>query len=91
MIMLILYLLYDYNFELVFIWKRNEREWIWVCYVNEGYVCFWEYFFDEFIDKWMLKVEILWVVIRYIKYLESLLDVGKDSKEDKNNEGVEKR
>lgn len=39
----------------------------------------------------MLKVEILWVVIRYIKYLESLLDVGKDSKEDKNNEGVEKR
>lgn len=78
--MLIFYLLYDYNFELVFICKRNERECICVWYVNEGYVCFCEYLFDEFIDKWMLKVEMLWVVIRYIKYLESLLDVGKDEK-----------
>lgn len=89
--MLIFYLLYDYNLEFVFIRKCNEREWIRVCYVNEGYVCFWEYFLDEFIDKRMLKVEIFWVVIRYIKYLESLLDVSKEDKRDKMDLEVEKR
>lgn len=59
-------------------------------HVNEGYARLREHLPDEPTDKRMSKVETLRAAIRYIKHLESLLDVGKDSKQDK-NEGAEKR
>lgn len=83
--------LYDYNLEPAFIRKRNERERIRVRHVNEGYARLREHLPDEPTDKRMSKVETLRAAIRYIKHLESLLDVGKDSKQDKNNEGAGKK
>ena len=82
--------LYDYNLEPAFIRKRNERERIRVRHVNEGYARLREHLPDEPTDKRMSKVETLRAAIRYIKHLESLLDVGKDEKQDKTKE-VEKR
>ncbi|KAL9984164.1 hypothetical protein ACROYT_G006431 [Oculina patagonica] len=83
--------LYDYNLEPAFIRKRNERERIRVRHVNEGYARLREHLPDEPTDKRMSKVETLRAAIRYIKHLESLLDVGKDGKQDKNTEETEKR
>ena len=55
-------------------------------HVNEGYARLREHLPDEPTDKRMSKVETLRAAIRYIKHLESLLDVGKDGKQDKNTE-----
>ncbi|XP_022786173.1 achaete-scute homolog 3-like [Stylophora pistillata] len=83
--------LYDYNLEPAFIRKRNERERIRVRHVNEGYARLREHLPDEPTDKRMSKVETLRAAIRYIKHLESLLDVGKDEKQDKNAADTEEK
>lgn len=83
--------LYDYNLEPAFIRKRNERERIRVRHVNEGYARLREHLPDEPTDKRMSKVETLRAAIRYIKHLESLLDVSKDNKQDKASSDTEKR
>lgn len=83
--------LYDYNLEPAFIRKRNERERIRVRHVNEGYARLREHLPDEPTDKRMSKVETLRAAIRYIKHLESLLDVSKEDKRDKTDSEAEKR
>lgn len=83
--------LYDYNLEPAFIRKRNERERIRVRHVNEGYARLREHLPDEPTDKRMSKVETLRAAIRYIKHLESLLDVSKEEKREKTDTEAEKR
>ena len=82
--------LYDYNLEPAFIRKRNERERIRVRHVNEGYARLREHLPDEPTEKRMSKVETLRAAIRYIKQLESMLDVNIGSKDRKKAEELDK-
>lgn len=82
--------LYDYNLEPAFIRKRNERERIRVRHVNEGYARLREHLPDEPTEKRMSKVETLRAAIRYIKQLESMLNLKADTNDNKEIEKHDK-
>ena len=59
-------------------------------HVNEGYARLREHLPDEPTEKRMSKVETLRAAIRYIKQLESMLDVNIGSKDRKKAEELDK-
>lgn len=73
---------YECPFEPAFIQKRNERERQRVRCVNQGYAKLREHLPGQSADKRLSKVETLRAAIRYIKYLQGLVetdDVGLNS------------
>ena len=66
--------LHELGFETGFIRKRNERERMRVRTVNEGYARLRDHLPLEVSEKRMSKVETLRAAIKYIKYLQELLD-----------------
>lgn len=66
--------LHEFGFETGFIRKRNERERMRVRTVNEGYARLRDHLPLEVSEKRMSKVETLRAAIKYIKYLEEVLD-----------------
>lgn len=67
--------LYDCPFEPVLIQKRNERERQRVRCVNQGYAKLRNHLPGQNQDKRLSKVETLRAAIRYIKYLQELVDM----------------
>lgn len=65
---------YECPFEPAFIQKRNERERQRVKCVNQGYAKLRDHLPDASADKRLSKVETLRAAIRYIKYLQSLVE-----------------
>lgn len=55
--------------EYVLILWRNERERNWVKLVSDGFVILCKYIFIILVNKKLFKVEMLCIVIDYIKYL----------------------
>ena len=66
--------LHDFGFETGFIRKRNERERMRVRTVNEGYARLRDHLPLEISEKRMSKVETLRAAIKYIKYLQEILE-----------------
>ncbi|XP_028925531.1 achaete-scute homolog 5 [Ornithorhynchus anatinus] len=66
--------IYDYPFEPAFIQKRNERERQRVKCVNEGYARLRGHLPGTVSEKRLSKVETLRAAVRYIKYLQDLLN-----------------
>ncbi|XP_037535848.1 achaete-scute homolog 5-like [Nematolebias whitei] len=73
---------YECPFEPAFIQKRNERERQRVKCVNQGYAKLRDHLPGRSDDKRLSKVETLRAAIRYIKYLQGLV-------EDDDHEGAE--
>lgn len=67
---------YECPFEPAFIQKRNERERQRVKCVNQGYAKLRDHLPGHSADKRLSKVETLRAAIRYIKYLQGLVDDG---------------
>lgn len=67
--------LYECPFEPVLIQKRNERERQRVRCVNQGYTKLRNHLPGQNQDKRLSKVETLRAAIRYIKYLQGLVDM----------------
>ncbi|XP_073323637.1 achaete-scute homolog 5-like [Pagrus major] len=67
---------YECPFEPAFIQKRNERERQRVRCVNQGYAKLREHLPGQSADKRLSKVETLRAAIRYIKYLQGLVETG---------------
>nr|XP_055073431.1 achaete-scute homolog 5 [Misgurnus anguillicaudatus] len=65
---------YECPFEPAFIQKRNERERQRVKCVNQGYAKLRDHLPNGTADKRLSKVETLRAAIRYIKYLQSLVE-----------------
>lgn len=65
---------YECPFEPAFIQKRNERERQRVKCVNQGYAKLRDHLPGSTGEKRLSKVETLRAAIRYIKYLQSLVD-----------------
>lgn len=65
---------YDCPFEPAFIQKRNERERQRVKCVNEGYARLRDHLPGPLSEKRLSKVETLRAAVRYIKYLQDLLN-----------------
>lgn len=63
-----------YSYGPAFIWKRNERERQRVKCVNEGYARLRHHLPEEYLEKRLSKVETLRAAIKYINYLQSLLN-----------------
>lgn len=66
---------YECPFEPAFIQKRNERERQRVRCVNQGYAKLREHLPGQSADKRLSKVETLRAAIRYIKYLQGLVEL----------------
>uniref|UniRef100_A0A665XC56 Achaete-scute family bHLH transcription factor 5 n=1 Tax=Echeneis naucrates TaxID=173247 RepID=A0A665XC56_ECHNA len=66
---------YDCPFEPAFIQKRNERERQRVKCVNQGYAKLRDHLPGQSADKRLSKVETLRAAIRYIKYLQGLVEL----------------
>ncbi|KAM8916100.1 achaete-scute homolog 5-like [Spinachia spinachia] len=66
---------YECPFEPAFIQKRNERERQRVRCVNQGYAKLRDHLPGQSADKRLSKVETLRAAIRYIKYLQGLVEV----------------
>ncbi|XP_040889101.1 achaete-scute homolog 5-like [Toxotes jaculatrix] len=75
---------YECPFEPAFIQKRNERERQRVKCVNQGYAKLRDHLPGQSADKRLSKVETLRAAIRYIKYLQGLVEL-----EDGRNSGTE--
>jgi len=71
--------LHDFGFETGFIRKRNERERMRVRTVNEGYARLRDHLPLEISEKRMSKVETLRAAIKYIKYLQEMLEEPTES------------
>lgn len=69
---------YECPFEPAFIQKRNERERQRVKCVNQGYAKLRDHLPGRSADKRLSKVETLRAAIRYIKYLQGLVDDGRE-------------
>ncbi|XP_013875536.1 achaete-scute homolog 5 [Austrofundulus limnaeus] len=67
---------YECPFEPAFIQKRNERERQRVKCVNQGYAKLRDHLPGRSADKRLSKVETLRAAIRYIKYLQGLVEDG---------------
>ncbi|XP_051270826.1 achaete-scute homolog 5-like [Dicentrarchus labrax] len=65
---------YECPFEPAFIQKRNERERQRVRCVNQGYAKLRDHLPGHSADKRLSKVETLRAAIRYIKYLQGLVE-----------------
>ncbi|XP_018543189.1 achaete-scute homolog 5 [Lates calcarifer] len=65
---------YECPFEPAFIQKRNERERQRVKCVNQGYAKLRDHLPGQSADKRLSKVETLRAAIRYIKYLQGLVE-----------------
>ncbi|XP_038551535.1 achaete-scute homolog 5-like [Micropterus salmoides] len=65
---------YECPFEPAFIQKRNERERQRVRCVNQGYAKLRDHLPGQSPDKRLSKVETLRAAIRYIKYLQGLVE-----------------
>lgn len=65
---------YECPFEPAFIQKRNERERQRVKCVNQGYAKLREHLPGQSADRRLSKVETLRAAIRYIKYLQGLVE-----------------
>ncbi|KAA0711747.1 Achaete-scute -like protein 5 [Triplophysa tibetana] len=65
---------YECPFEPAFIQKRNERERQRVKCVNQGYAKLRDHLPNGSVDKRLSKVETLRAAIRYIKYLQGLVE-----------------
>ncbi|XP_052394084.1 achaete-scute homolog 5 [Carassius gibelio] len=65
---------YECPFEPAFIQKRNERERQRVRCVNQGYAKLREHLPNGTADKRLSKVETLRAAIRYIRYLQDLVE-----------------
>ncbi|XP_034551602.1 achaete-scute homolog 5-like [Notolabrus celidotus] len=65
---------YECPFEPAFIQKRNERERQRVRCVNQGYAKLRDHLPGQSADKRLSKVETLRAAIRYIKYLQGLVE-----------------
>ncbi|XP_014830073.1 PREDICTED: achaete-scute homolog 5-like [Poecilia mexicana] len=72
---------YECPFEPAFIQKRNERERQRVKCVNQGYAKLRDHLPGHSADKRLSKVETLRAAIRYIKYLQRLVDMEEDGRE----------
>ncbi|XP_070849382.1 achaete-scute homolog 5-like [Chaetodon trifascialis] len=66
---------YECPFEPAFIQKRNERERQRVRCVNQGYAKLRDHLPGQSADKRLSKVETLRAAIRYIKYLQGLVEL----------------
>lgn len=66
---------YECPFEPAFIQKRNERERQRVRCVNQGYAKLRDHLPGQSNDKRLSKVETLRAAIRYIKYLQGLVEL----------------
>ncbi|KAF3690376.1 Achaete-scute -like protein 5 [Channa argus] len=66
---------YECPFEPAFIQKRNERERQRVKCVNQGYAKLRDHLPGQSADKRLSKVETLRAAIRYIKYLQELVEL----------------
>uniref|UniRef100_A0A3B4GTY6 Achaete-scute family bHLH transcription factor 5 n=1 Tax=Pundamilia nyererei TaxID=303518 RepID=A0A3B4GTY6_9CICH len=66
---------YECPFEPAFIQKRNERERQRVKCVNQGYAKLRDHLPGQSADKRLSKVETLRAAIRYIKYLQGLVEM----------------
>ncbi|XP_041800620.1 achaete-scute homolog 5-like [Chelmon rostratus] len=66
---------YECPFEPAFIQKRNERERQRVRCVNQGYAKLRDHLPGQSTDKRLSKVETLRAAIRYIKYLQGLVEL----------------
>uniref|UniRef100_A0A3Q2V034 Achaete-scute family bHLH transcription factor 5 n=1 Tax=Haplochromis burtoni TaxID=8153 RepID=A0A3Q2V034_HAPBU len=66
---------YECPFEPAFIQKRNERERQRVKCVNQGYAKLRDHLPGQSADKRLSKVETLRAAIRYIKYLQGLVEL----------------
>ncbi|XP_022072134.1 achaete-scute homolog 5-like [Acanthochromis polyacanthus] len=66
--------IYECPFEPAFIQKRNERERQRVKCVNQGYAKLRDHLPGRSADKRLSKVETLRAAIRYIKYLQGLVE-----------------
>lgn len=66
---------YECPFEPAFIQKRNERERQRVKCVNQGYAKLRDHLPGQSADKRLSKVETLRAAIRYIKYLQGLVQL----------------
>ncbi|XP_069031427.1 achaete-scute homolog 5-like [Embiotoca jacksoni] len=69
---------YECPFEPAFIQKRNERERQRVKCVNQGYAKLRDHLPGHSADKRLSKVETLRAAIRYIKYLQGLVEVEEE-------------
>ncbi|XP_034389174.1 achaete-scute homolog 5-like [Cyclopterus lumpus] len=69
---------YECPFEPAFIQKRNERERQRVRCVNQGYAKLRDHLPGPSADKRLSKVETLRAAIRYIKYLQGLVELEED-------------
>lgn len=74
-------------FEPAFIQKRNERERQRVKCVNRGYTHLREHLPPHGATKRLSKVQTLRAAIRYIKYLESLMELQEEEAEEQGGEG----
>ncbi|XP_069488833.1 achaete-scute homolog 5 [Ambystoma mexicanum] len=74
--------IYDSPFEPAFIQKRNERERQRVKCVNEGYARLRGHLPGALSEKRLSKVETLRAAIKYIQYLQDILNSSPDSEED---------
>lgn len=70
---------YECPFEPAFVQKRNERERQRVRCVNQGYAKLREHLPGHNATKRLSKVETLRAAIRYIKYLQGLVELDIDS------------
>lgn len=70
---------YECPFEPAFVQKRNERERQRVRCVNQGYAKLRDHLPGHSTDKRLSKVETLRAAIRYIKYLQRLVEPQDDS------------
>lgn len=75
---------YECPFEPAFIQKRNERERQRVKCVNQGYAKLRDHLPGQSADKRLSKVETLRAAIRYIKYLQGLVEL----EDTRHSEGV---
>ncbi|MEQ2279781.1 hypothetical protein AMECASPLE_012851 [Ameca splendens] len=72
---------YECPFEPAFIQKRNERERQRVKCVNQGYAKLRDHLPGQSADKRLSKVETLRAAIRYIKYLQRLVEMEEEAHE----------
>ncbi|XP_021166372.2 achaete-scute homolog 5 [Fundulus heteroclitus] len=73
---------YECPFEPAFIQKRNERERQRVKCVNQGYAKLRDHLPGQSADKRLSKVETLRAAIRYIKYLQRLVEMEEGGHEE---------
>ncbi|XP_065811495.1 achaete-scute homolog 5-like [Labrus bergylta] len=80
---------YECPFEPAFIQKRNERERQRVRCVNQGYAKLRDHLPGQSADKRLSKVETLRAAIRYIKYLQGLVELEDGPSPDASSPGGE--